>query len=133
MLRVRDIMTEEVFTLDASASALEAAWALTRRNLGGAPVRDKDGVLIGVLSKSDLVNPEPSDWIKGEATVEDIMTPNVLGLYADDPALAAAKGMAEAKVHRAVVYDTDGNLIGIVTSMDIVEAVANGKVFMIED
>jgi predicted transcriptional regulator len=129
MLHVKDIMTEEVFTLEAQASAEEAAWALTRRNLGGAPVRDGEGNLIGMLSKTDLVNPEPKDWIKGEATVEDLMTPNVLGLYADDPAAVAAKGMADAHVHRAVVYDSDGQLIGIVTAMDIVRAIARGESF----
>lgn len=57
MLRVRDIMTPNVFTLDTDASVLEAAWALTRRSISGAPVRDAAGALVGILSKSDLVNP----------------------------------------------------------------------------
>jgi len=127
MLRVRDIMTKEVFTLEAKATALEAAWALTRRAINGAPVRDNEGKLIGMLSKSDLVNPEPQDWIKGEALVEDLMTPNVLGLYEDDLAAAAARGMAESNIHQAVVYSDDGKLIGIVAAMDIVKAVARGE------
>ncbi|MCG5053610.1 MAG: CBS domain-containing protein [Myxococcales bacterium] len=133
MLRVRDIMTREVFTLEAKASALEAAWALTRRSINSAPVRDAQGRLVGVLSKSDLVNPEPQDWIKGEALVEDLMTPNVLGLYEDDPAVAAAQGMVESNVHQAVVYTDDGKLAGIVAAMDIVKAVAKGEDFRSTD
>lgn len=126
MLRVRDIMTREVFTLEAKASVLEAAWALTRRQINCAPVRDGEGKLIGMLSKSDLVNPEPQDWIKGEALVEDLMTPNILGLYEDDMAAAAARGLAESHVHQAVVYNDEGQLVGIVAAMDIVKAVARG-------
>ena len=54
------------------ASAEEAAWGLTRRHIGGAPVRDREGALVGMLTKGDLVNPEPAQWIRGEATVEDV-------------------------------------------------------------
>src|SRR5579863_4032957 len=60
MLRIKDIMTKAVYTVEADASAEEAAWGLTRRHIGGAPVRDGRGNLVGVLSKGDLVNPEPS-------------------------------------------------------------------------
>jgi CBS-domain-containing membrane protein len=133
MLRVRDIMTTQVFTVDADASAEEAAWGLTRRHLGGAPARDHDGNLIGVLSKSDLVDPEPAQWIKGEATVGDLMNPDVITLYAEDPALAAASELEKRDIHRIVVLDADGKLAGIVTPMDIVRAVAQGKSFRIDD
>src|SRR5438876_1138983 len=68
MLRIKDIMTRNVYTVEADASAEEAAWGLTRRHIGGAPACDGDGNLVGVLSSSDLVNPEPAQWIRGEAT-----------------------------------------------------------------
>jgi CBS domain-containing protein len=129
MLKVRDIMTADVYALDADASTLEAAWGLTRRHIGGAPVHDTAGALVGVLTKGDLVNPEPGQWIKGEATVADVMNPDVLTLYADDPALSAAIGMAERKIHRVVVMDENFRLAGIVTAFDIVKAVAAGLDF----
>jgi CBS-domain-containing membrane protein len=129
MLTVRDIMTTNVYTVDADASAEEAAWGFTRRHIGGAPVRDASGNLIGVLTKGDLVNPEPAQWIKGEPTVGDLMNPDVLAVYRDDPALAAASGMARRGVHRVVVLDEEQKMCGIVTSMDIVKAVADGKPF----
>ena len=131
MLTVGDIMTTNVYTVDADASAEEAAWGFTRRHIGGAPVRDAAGNLIGVLTKGDLVNPEPAQWIKGEATVGDLMNPDVLAVYREDPALAAATGMSERKVHRVVVLDGDQKMCGIVTSMDIVKAVAAGKSFAV--
>jgi predicted transcriptional regulator len=129
MLRVRDIMTTEPFTLSEDVSALEARWALTRRNISGAPVADAEGNLIGILSKSDLVDPAPADWINGEAAVSDLMNPDVQMIYADDPALAAAQAMADKGVHRLVVMDEEGEVAGIVTPMDIVRALARGSSF----
>lgn len=129
MLKIRDIMTAEVYTVEADASAEEAAWGLTRRHIGGAPARDGQGNLVGVLSSSDLVNPEPAQWIRGEATVGDLMNPEVISLYADDPALAAVTEMAKRNIHRIVVLDEGSKLAGIVTPMDVVRAVARGASF----
>ena len=129
MLTVGDIMTTKVFTVDGDASAEEAAWGFTRLHIGGAPVRDREGNLIGVLTKGDLVNPEPAQWIKGEPTAADLMNPDVLAVYRDDPALSAAVSMTNKNVHRVVVLDAEQQMCGIVTSMDIVKAVAAGKSF----
>jgi len=75
------------------------------------------------------VNPEPAQWIRGEATVGDLMSPEVISLYADDPAMAAVVEMAERDIHRIVVLGEDSKLAGIVTPMDVVRAVARGARF----
>ena len=133
MLRIKDIMSKHVYVVDAEASAGEAAWGLTRRHIGGAPARDKDGNLVGVLSSSDLVNPEPAQWIRGEATVGDLMNPDVISLYEEDPAMAAVREMATRDIHRIVVLDEDSKLAGIVTPMDVVRALAGGRRFDLLD
>jgi len=133
MLQIKDIMSRNVYTVDAEASAEEAAWGLTRRHIGGAPARDADGNLVGVLSSSDLVNPEPAQWIRGEATVGDLMNPDVISLYAEDPAMAAVDEMARRGIHRVVVLDGESKLAGIVTPMDVVCALARGARFEIDD
>ena len=133
MLIIKDIMTENVYTVEADASAEEAAWGLTRRHIGGAPARDAHGNLVGMLSSSDLVNPEPSQWIRGEATVGDLMNPDVVSLYATDPAMAAVNEMAKRNIHRIVVLGEDSQLAGIVTAMDVVRAVARGERFDLRD
>jgi CBS domain-containing protein len=133
MLLIKDIMTSAVYTVEADASAEEAAWGLTRRHIGGAPARDAAGNLVGVVSSSDLVNPEPAQWIKGEATVGDVMNPDVVSLYADDPAMAAVTEMANRRIHRIVVLDAESKLAGIVTPMDVVSALARGARFDLSD
>ena len=129
ILLIRDIMTPRLFTLEAGASAEEAAWALTRRHISGAPARDADGNLVGMLSKSDLVDPEPAQWIKKEATVGDLMNPDVVTLYADDPAMLAAAEMTNRNIHRIVVLDADSQPVGIVTALDVVKALYRGAQF----
>lgn len=133
MLRIKDIMTRNVYTVDTDASAEEAAWGLTRRHIGGAPARDAQENLVGVLSSSDLVNPEPAQWIRKEATVGDLMNPDVISLYADDPAMAAVNVMAKRSIHRIVVLDVESKLAGIVTPMDVVRALARGDRFDLAD
>ena len=133
MLRIKNIMSKSVYVVDADASAEEAAWGLTRRHIGGAPARDAQGNLIGVLSSSDLVNPEPAQWIRGEATVGDLMNPDVISLYAEDPAMAAVAEMAKRDIHRIVVLDADSQLAGIVTPMDVIHALARGDRFDVSD
>ena len=133
MLLIKDIMTSGVYTVEASAFAEEAAWGLTRRHIGGAPARDADGNLVGVLSSSDLVNPEPAQWIKGEATVGDVMNPDVISLYAEDSAMVAVTEMARRRIHRIVVLDAESKLAGIVTPMDVVRALARGERFDLAD
>ena len=133
MLTIKDIMTENLYTVDVDASAGEVAWGLTRRHIGGAPARDASGALVGVISRSDLVNPEPAQWIKGEATVGDLMNPDVVSLYMDDPAMAAVQEMVKRDIHRIVVLDSESQPAGIVTPMDVVRALSRGQSFNVAE
>jgi CBS-domain-containing membrane protein len=133
MLRVRDIMTKKVYTVDFDASAGEAAWGLTRRQIGSAPVKNRDGQLVGMLTKGDLVDPEPQQWIKKEATVGDLMDPEVVAVYEDDSALVAVHELATKNQHRLIVLNTENALVGIVSTMDVVRALDRGLPFSVGD
>jgi len=120
MLKARDLMTRNVFTLPASLSASEAAWALMHRGVSGAPVHDAEGHLVGMLSNADLVDPErggtdaDGEW----RTVGDIMTPAIIAVSEDASGTDAAQLMVEHGLHRVVVLDAAGGLAGIITPMD---------------
>jgi len=133
MLTIKDIMTENLYTVNVDASAGEVAWGLTRRHIGGAPAKDASGALVGVISESDLVNPEPAQWIKGEPTVGDLMNPDVVSLYMDDPAMAAEEEMVQRDIHRIVVLDGESQPAWIVTPMDVVRALSRGQNFNVTE
>ena len=61
------------------------------------------------------------------------MNPDVISLYAEDPAMAAVNEMAKRDIHRIVVLDEDSKLAGIITPMDIVRAMARGERFELTD
>ena len=133
MLRVGDIMTTEVYSVEFEASAEEAAWGLTRRQIGAAPVRNKEGQVVGMLTNGDLVDPEPQQWIKKEATVGDLMDPEIMAVYEDDAALVAVHELATKNVPRLIVLNCDNALVGIVSAMDVVRALDRGLPFSIGD
>ena len=55
MLYARDIMTTEVLTVSPETSIADLSKTLENRKIGGLPVVDKDGLLVGVITQSDLV------------------------------------------------------------------------------
>jgi CBS domain-containing protein len=55
MLKAIDIMTPDPVTLSPDADILAAARLLLDRKINGAPVVDQKGMLVGVLTQSDLV------------------------------------------------------------------------------
>jgi CBS domain-containing protein len=128
MLRVRDIMNPMVLTLAAGDTTASAADTLTRAEISGAPVRDRNNNVVGVVSLADLANRELAGK-RRHPTVDDVMTPDVLAVYEDDPALQAAVVMATHDIHRVLVWDAEGGVAGIVTSLDLVRALARGASF----
>jgi CBS domain-containing protein len=56
-------------------------------------------------------------------TVRDAMSPHVIFVSPETPLEDAARLMSERRVHRVLVWDGD-TLCGIVTSLDVVDAVA---------
>lgn len=59
-------------------------------------------------------------------TAADIMTRNLCALPPDTPIRTAAQRMVRLGVHRLLVME-GGKLVGIVTSMDFLRAVADGR------
>jgi CBS-domain-containing membrane protein len=124
-LKIADIMTRDVFALSPEQRAEDAAWELAVRGISGAPVRDGAGRLLGVLSRTDLTDPERHPR-HGARTVADLMTPALLTLRDSDLAINAVKLMVREEVHRIIVLNDDGELAGIVTPADVLRALADG-------
>jgi CBS domain-containing membrane protein len=127
MLKIGDIMTPEVFTLKASCPAEQAAWELSVRGYTGAPVCDEGGRLVGVLSRSDLTDPERHDGSLRTKEVQELMTPALFTLPASEPVLSAIKLMVREGIHRVIAMDASHHMVGIVTSTDVLDALARGE------
>jgi CBS domain-containing protein len=74
-----------------------------------------------------LQNPTSPEWdILDEHTVDEVMTRRVITVPPDAPVRSAAKKMTEEHVHRLLVVE-DGSPVGILTTSDVVKAVAQGR------
>jgi len=129
MLKIGDIMTRDVFTLEATCPADRAAWELSVRGFTGAPVRDDRGRLVGVLSRSDLTDPERHDGALQAKEVQELMTPAMFTLPPSDPVSAAIKLMVREGIHRVIVMDEGRHMVGIVTSTDVLHALVRSQLF----
>jgi CBS domain-containing protein len=129
-LTAGDVMTTQLITVTPSTSLTEFARLCAEDNISGAPVTRVDGTLVGVVSKTDLIqrmlNAHPFHGTVDEGPIWDRETVQVGDIMQDDvatvPPVATlaeiAERMARDRIHRVVV--TDGRkLLGIVTSIDL--------------
>lgn len=121
VVRVRDVMTAEVVHVDAAATVFDAAELLSKHQIGGAPVLKK-GRLVGMVSKSDLVDPRN----ELEARVDRVMTRVAYGVRQSDPLSLAVQLIVDENIHRALVVDDDGTVVGIITPIDVLRAMRHG-------
>jgi CBS domain-containing protein len=54
-VRVREIMSRNVITIDGDASVIDAIKTMLSHHISGLPVIDQDGALIGILSDGDFI------------------------------------------------------------------------------
>lgn len=122
MRTVGEVMEPELFCLALDTPLACAAAELAERGISGAPVCDPRGRVVGMLTKSDLV--EVFGAPRDGRVAADIMTPMTLSVVADDPLERAIGLMAFEGVHRLLVVDALGNPRGIITSMDVLRELA---------
>ena len=137
---VREVMTTDVLTVEASTPLKSAAQLLARRGISGVPVVDADGAVVGVLSEADILVQErgPSLHTPGllsfvfdhDAAWRDKIGAHTVGEAMSKPAISvaphvsvseAATRMLDQQVNRLPVIK-NGRLVGIVTRADLVRA-----------
>lgn len=133
-MRVRELMQQNVKTVDREASVNDAVVALTDAHISALPVVDRAGRMVGVISSTDILSSEAEarDAIEREALFEqmfvrDIMTTRPLTVSPETDVKEAAQQMLYADIHRLFVTDGD-RVIGVISTTDIVRAVANGEI-----
>jgi CBS domain-containing protein len=123
-------MTRNPFSIHENAPIADAAAILIDRGVGAVPVLDDHNRPVGVLSRSDIVRyfrsrtdasvsaSEPC--ISGKKLVKEIMTPAVISVPPDAPAVeVVAKMLALGRIHRIFVVDPAGALTGVISSLDV--------------
>lgn len=131
-LTVRDIMTRAPKTIAPDMMLKEAAREMVRLGVGGLPVVDVDGLVVGMLGERELLR-SLSGYLQGgrgegarapgvpaaRQSVRDAMTRQVLCVSPDQAIADVSSMMTNKDVDRVPVV-RDGRIVGLLTRGDIV-------------
>lgn len=134
-VKVKDIMTKDVVTIDADATIGKAVVTMREQGISRLPVV-QDGRLVGLVTVHDVIEkltrprekPTRGDVV-GEKTatlgyrVRAIMSTDVVTARPGEPLMRALKVMREANVSCLVAVE-DRRVAGIMTTMDVIDYVA---------
>lgn len=114
---VRDVMTTNPSTLEASATVREAAELMAREDIGNVLVVE-NGEVQGIVTDRDIVVRVIAKGNDGDASIREACSTGLETLSPDDSAEDAVKKMEQANVRRLPVVE-DGNPVGIVSIGDL--------------
>lgn len=147
--QVRDVMTFHAVFVSPGDNVTRALEVINDNRVASLPVVDDANRCLGIVSASDILtlaeergaDIERMSLTEGierelllehfdnvdlsDTLVDDLMTPVPFDIAPEATLVEAAKRMIENDVHHLVVTERRDQFLGIVSSMDIVRAVAD--------
>lgn len=120
---VKDHMATEVVTLNPDMEILSAAQLLIARDISGAPVLDRHGRLVGILTERDFLQAVRQAAYHGQpgGLVRDFMTHDPQTVSPQDTILDMAERFVNGRYRRYPVLD-GGRLVGLISRRDVMRA-----------
>ncbi|MBN9040926.1 MAG: histidine kinase [Rhizobiales bacterium 62-47] len=145
-MKAHDVMVSPVVTVKPSATVKDVAKLFLERRISAVPVVTGQGKLVGIVSEGDLVHRAEigteqrrswwllllaedqelaADYIKAHGRkIEDVMVRNVITATPDTPLDEVARLLEQHGIKRVPIV-RDGQLVGIVSRANLVQAVAS--------
>ncbi len=145
-MKVNEIMSDRVHTLNVNDTLKDALAMMLEHQLTTVPVVDLDHRCVGILSRSDMTelfleqDGELSSMLDTPLSmqrlyrsletcdvrnVSELMTYEVVSIEDGKSLTEACQQMTRQRIHHMPVVDENGRLIGIVSTFDVVKAVAD--------
>ena len=144
-MKVRDIMTSPVVSIEPESAVLEAVRIMLQRHISGLPVIDKEGRLVGIVTEGDFLRraetgtqrrrPRWLEYLVGPGRLADeytrthgrkvheIMTAGALTVTEDTPLDEVVRLMEKRRIKRLPVMRGNA-VVGIVSRANLVHALA---------
>lgn len=132
LTRVDAVMSHPVVTI-ADTFSVEQAWQVLAENrMGQAPVVASGGMLVGLITRADLMHPERMPGPDSHAlvwrallmqSVVDVMWTPVPSVSADTDIRRVARVLLDSGLPGLPVVDEEGRVTGFVSRSDILRAV----------
>jgi CBS domain-containing membrane protein len=140
-IRVRDVMTRNVFKIKADAELNEVTNLLSEHRISGLPVVDENDRVIGVITEADVLSMaglrkehafkdiirhilgEPLSRPKESRRLRDVMSSPAITIGPEADIREVALTLDEKRITSLPVVDEQGGLIGVISRADIVRAI----------
>ncbi|MBR0766573.1 CBS domain-containing protein [Bradyrhizobium japonicum] len=148
-MKARDVMVSPVITAGEDATVQDVAKTMIARRISAVPIVDKAGKLVGIVTEADLIGrieagterpyswwlhmlsgdrAMAADYVKSHATkISDVMTREVKTANPDTPLIDIAELFETHDIKRVPIVNQAGDLIGIVSRANIIQAVASAR------
>lgn len=134
-------MQTPVVAIRADATVADLCELMQFHHLNGVPVLDGDDRIVGIASEEDVLygalglDPNAPDPPEREGSrgaldrlrVSEIMTSPAITVGEETPAVEACRAMWQMRIHHLPVVQ-DGKVVGMLSAMDLVRAVAEGEI-----
>lgn len=135
-MRAKDLMVKDVLTVGEDESADGVLDALVGHHIHGAPVVNRNGELVGMISQLDLHlgamtrraegGPESAGPPESSLKIGEIMTSPALSATEETSVADLCKMMHRLRIHRVPIV-RGRKVTGVVSSLDICGAVGQGR------
>jgi CBS domain-containing protein len=147
-MKAKDVMTAAVASVGPDTPRSQIAKLLLDRGISAAPVVDRDGLPIGIVSEGDLIGRNDSErearrdwWLDllaqgqplspdfltslraAERTARELMSAPVVTVDADTDLGEVARLLAAYRIKRVPVMQ-DGHMVGLVSRADVLRGLA---------
>ena len=124
-MKALQAMTRDIICIHPE-DGLEAAHDIMGEwDIRHLPVVDEDGRLVGILSDRDILLHSTQgvrgEWDVEEVDVSEVMTANPTTCTPNDTIAHIATVMTDKKISSLPVVEADGDLVGLITSTDLLE------------
>lgn len=148
-MKARDVMVSPVISVGENETVHDVAKLLIAKRISAVPVVDRAGKVIGIVTEADLLHrvetgaEQPASWwlsfisgdralaeayVKSHAVkVRDVMTRDVTIATPDTPIVEIANLFEEQHIKRVPIVSKGGDLVGIVSRANIIQAVATTR------
>ncbi len=116
--RAENGMIYDPVTIRKGRTVQDALNLMREYHIGGIPVVDEKGYLVGIVTNRDLRFEQRLD-----KTIDEVMTcENLVTTHQQTDLAAAAQILQENKIEKLPVVDKDNRLVGLITYKDITKA-----------
>ena len=118
LILVEDVMTKAIISVSIETTVFQVAKMMEQGGIGAVLVK-KNNHLSGIITDRDHATKIVAHNLSSDIPVEQIMSSPLITINFDESISAAAERMTSKKIRKLAVTD-NGNIIGLITSTDLV-------------